>query len=408
MKFMTDQYWVTPFNFMEEIRSQLTLPADNTVRIHDVTIREAEQAPGVVFNKDEKVAIAKALDRLGVYSIETFPMVSKDDREVTRRIVDLKLRSKVVSLSLWKKEHIDVVAECGAYGIIVENVANPWSCEVVWGHSEDDIIKRFVEGVAHAKSLGLYTIAMPWDDFRAPLPFLERLYKSLVYEGGADAVTLVDTSGCSLPWTTMHLIRLLRKWLPDTPLQMHAHNEFGLAASVMLSAVSGGASTVHTAITGLGSRGGNAATEEVAVSLELLLGVKTGINMKEIYPTCQLVRELAKEPIPHNKPIIGDNLFTYVAGMSVAMFEKVKAAGRPYAYVPFVPEMIGREGHEIVLGKLSGKTAVRGFLHEMGVELTEDQVARLTQMVKEESIVRKSTVSKKTFKQMVQRIIEEA
>ena len=213
----------------------LALPPDNRVYIHDVTIREAEQAPGIVFTKDEKVAIAKALDRLGVYSLETFPVVSKDDREVTRQILDLKLNAKVVCLARWLKEDIDTVANCGAYGVIVENVANPWTCNVMWGLSEDDIIQRFVEAVRYAKSLGLHTVAMPWDDFRVPLSFLERLYKAIVFEGGADAVAISDTSGNSLPWTTMMIIKRLREWIPATPIHMHAHNEFGLATAAMLS-----------------------------------------------------------------------------------------------------------------------------------------------------------------------------
>lgn len=406
-RWITDEYWVTPFNFMEESRSQLTLPPDNRVYFHDVTIREAEQAPGIAFTKDEKIAIAKALDRLGVFSLETFPVVSKDDREVTRQIVDLKLKSKVICLARWLKEDIDVVADCGAYGVIIENVANPWTCNVMWGITEDDIVTRFVEAVRYAKKQGLYTIAMPWDDFRVPLPFLERLFKAIVFDGGADGVAISDTSGNSLPWTTMFIIRKLREWIPGTPIHMHAHNEFGLATADMLAAVAGGASFVHTSINGLGSRGGNAATEEVAVALELLMGINTGIHLDLLYPTCQLVSELAKVPIPPNKAIVGNNLFTYVAGLSVFLFEKVCAAGRPFAYVPFVPQMIGREGYEIVLGKLSGKTAVRRFLDELGVKLTDEQISRLTQLVKEEATIRKSTISRQTFRQLIKRVLEE-
>ncbi|NPV71030.1 MAG: hypothetical protein HPY55_10355 [Firmicutes bacterium] len=406
-KWMTDQYWITPFNYMEESRSQLTLPPGNRVYIHDVTIREAEQAPGIAFTRDEKIAIARALDRLGVFSIETFPVVSKDDLEVTRQIVDLKLDSKVICLARWLKEDIDAVADCGAYGIIVENVANPWTCNVMWGLSEDDIVRRFVDAVSYAKKQGLHTVAMPWDDFRAPLPFLERLYKAIVFEGGADGVAISDTSGNSLPWTTMFIIRKMREWLPNTPIHMHAHNEFGLAHADMLSAVAGGASFVHTSINGLGSRGGNAATEEVTIALELLMNVDTGVRLDQLYPTCQLVSELAKVPIPANKAVVGNNLFTYVAGLSVFLFEKITTAGRPSGYVPFVPEMVGREGYEIVLGKLSGKTAVRRFLDELGIHLSESQISRLTELVKEEATVRKSTISRQVLKQLVKRLSKE-
>jgi isopropylmalate/homocitrate/citramalate synthase len=181
------------------------------------------------------------------------------------------------------------------------------------------MIDRLVRVAAHAKRQGLWTSVMPWEATKAPLEFLERLYKAVAGEAGVDQITYTDTMGFGLPWTTAHLIRKIRSWVPETTIGMHAHNDFGLATAVMLSGITAGASTVHTAINTLGERAGNAAAEEVAVNTELLLGVDAGVRLDRIHSVTRLGSELAKVPIPSNKSITGDNEFTIASGMVVDM-----------------------------------------------------------------------------------------
>jgi len=388
---LTDTYWVTQYNFVDEVRDQYDLP--ERLHIHEATLREAEQAPGVVLKADEKIAIARELEKLGVYSIELFPAVSETDREVVRALTAMKLNAKVVCLTRCVKEDVDIAGACGAKRLVVESNANPWSRKAVWDESEEDVIRGFVETISYAKKNGYFVTCMPWDTFRADLGFLERLYKSIVFDAGADRVTLVDTSGNSLPLATMFLLKKLRQWVPDTPLEFHAHNEFGLATSAMVSAVASGVSVVHTCMNGLGNRAGNASTEEVAMAVELLLGIPTGLHLERLKPTSELIETLARVKLPPNKAILGDNLFTYEAGLSIYMFEKMRKQGRPQGYVPFVPEMVGRKGYEFVLGKNSGRTAVRLKLKELGIEVSDEDLKKITVRVKEESVVRKGSVS---------------
>lgn len=395
-EWLTDRYWVTPYNCLTDMTRQFDLP--KAVHIHDATLREAEQAPGIVLKPDEKIAIALALDRLGAYSIELFPAVSECDQEVVKALCAMSLKSRIYCLARCEQKDIDIAGDCGAKSLVIEGNANPWSCKATWDKDEKAIIKGFVDAIKYAKQNGFSVTCMPWDDFRAPLDFLERLYKTIVLDGGADEVVLVDTSGNSLPWTTVWLVKKLREWLPGTPVQMHAHNEFGLATSVMIAAVTAGASTVHTCINGLGNRAGNAATEEVAMGLEILLGVPTGIKLDQLMPVSELVADLTKVKVPANKAIVGDNLFTYQAGLSIFMFEKMKAKGRPHGYVPFVPELIGRDGHRTVLGKNSGKTSVRLKLEEFGIKTSPEQLAEITVRVKQESILRKGDISPSVLK----------
>src|SRR6266568_4759837 len=193
----TDKYWVTEHNFYPEVKSQLTLPKE--VRIHDVTLREAEQSPHVVLRPDEKIRIYEALDELGVYSVEIFPIISEEDKELAKELVKRRRNAKIVFLCRWFKEEVDFAAECGADGVVVEGAGNTELAEAGLGTSPDEMYRLFVETTAHAKKNGLFTSVMPWDSNRGPIDFMERVYKGVVNEGGADNVVIADTHGCSMP-----------------------------------------------------------------------------------------------------------------------------------------------------------------------------------------------------------------
>lgn len=400
----TEKYWVTPFNYLDEVRQNLTPP--EKVRVHDVTLRESEQTPYIALKPDEKLRIAKALDELGVSSIEIFPIISDDDFEVTKELVKMKLNAKIICLSRWRRDDIDKVLETGAYGVEIEGPVNPFFTKAVFDLSEDEVIENYIDVVKYAKDNGLFTVALPWDDFKTPMPYLERLYKSVVEIGGADHVGLADTFGQSLPWTTMHVVNQIKKWIPNTPIELHAHNDFNLATTIMLSGVAAGASVVHTAVNAVGERAGNAATEEVAVALEILMGVDTGINLDKIYPTCQLVEVLTKQKLARNKPIVGDNEFVYQSGMVVDMLKKLDKAGREHTFMPFRPELIGRDpGYTCILGKGVGRTLVELKMKEMGMSATKEQYAEISSRVKRESIIRKGEVPMVAFKQIIDEVL---
>lgn len=395
-KWLNENYWVSEFNWLPEVRKDFNLP--EKVWIHECTLREAEQAPQIVLKPDEKIALAKALDELGVSSLEIFPVVSEQDVELTKELIGMNLKAQIRCLARWLIKDIDVALECGAKAIEVENTCNPWVNRITYSLSEEQIVENFLKATRYAKDQGIHVTVMPWDTFRCPLPLLERIYKSVAMEGGADRVVVADTSGVGLPWATAHIISTIRGWIPDIPVEMHCHNEMGLATSVMLSAVAAGASGVHTTLCGYGTRGGNAATEEVVTNLEVLLGVPTGADLSKIHYTCKLAQDLSKVPVPADKPIIGENLYTYSTGLSVDMFHKISAAGRPHGFVPLKPTFIGRPDYKIVMGKMAGKSSVRHKLKEIGVETTDEQLSVITERVKQEGTLRKGPVDDETLK----------
>ena len=229
--------------------------------------------------------------------------------------------------------------------------------------------------------------------------------KTVADQAGVDEITYTDTMGFALPITTTHIVRKIREWVPNVHVAMHAHNDFGLATSVMLSGICGGARTVHTAINTLGERAGNASTEEVAVAAELLLGLDTGVQLDRIYSVTRLVSELTKIPIPSNKSVSGDNEFTFESGMVVDMTLRMAKTDKPFTTQPFAPELIGRKGINLILGKMSGGTIIRDKLEKLGLAATKEQVAELVDRVKRESIIRKWSISDEIFGTIVREVL---
>jgi 2-isopropylmalate synthase len=400
---LTDKYWVSEHNYLDEVRGQFDLPEQ--VRIHDVTLREAEQSPHVVLRPEEKLRIYEALDEMGVYSVEIFPLVSDDDREVAKELVKMRRKTKVFFLCRWHKEEVDFALEAGADGVIVEGTSDPWFANVALnGITADQMYRMFVETTAHAKKNGIFTTVMPWDTMRAPLSFVERLFKGIVNEGGADHVVIADTHGSSLPWAIANFVRKMREWVPGTPIEMHCHNDHGLATSIMLSAVSAGASVVHTSVNCLGERSGNAATEEVALNLEILLGVNTGVRLDKLYPLAQMVADFTKIPIARNKPVIGDNEFTFESGMVVYVVERLAASERPFQ--TYLPEVIGRKGWDVVLGKGTGAGVVAKKITQLGLTATKEQVSEITKRVKREASLRKWSISDDVLELIAKDVLE--
>lgn len=404
---LTDKYWVTEFNYLDEVRAQIDPPQQ--VRIHDVTLREAEQAPHVVIKPDEKVRIYDALNDMGVYSMEIMPIVSADDREVARELVKMRREgreTKVIFLCRLEEWEVDLAVEAGADGVVVECPGAPWHAWHALGLSPEQIIDKLARTAAYAKKVGMYTTAMPWDAAKAPLDHLERMYKTLASEAGVDEITYADSMGCGLPWTTSYIVKKIREWTPSVRVALHAHNDFGLATAFMMSGVAAGASTVHTSMNSLGERAGNAATEEVAVGLELLLGVHTGVKLDRLHAACRLVSEITKIPVPMNKAVTGDNEFTFESGMVVDMQIRMAKTERPASSQAFSPQLIGRRGVNFVYGKMTGGASVRYGLEKLGLSGTKEQVSRIVERVKREAIIRKWSIPQELFEAIARDVVE--
>jgi len=376
-----EKYWVSPFNYT--LASGYNFP--EKIEIHDVTLRDGEQTPGVVLRADEKLEIARALDELGVHRIEAgMPVVSPEDAQAVKLIARDGLKARVFAFARLVKDDIDAALRADVSGIVTEGpVGVPKLAQFGW--EPESVVAKAVEYVEYAKSHGLYTVFFGVDGSRADLNFLKHIYSTVVREAKADAVAVVDTFGCTTPEAFRRLVEEVAKTV-HVPIEVHCHNDFGLGTACSIAGLAGGASVVHVSVNGIGERAGNAALEEVALSLELLYGRRLGLNYGSLVKLSKLVERLTGFRLAANKPIVGERVFTRESGIAVAGWMKYHLGSEA-----FLPELVGNR-HDVLVGKKSGKHSLEWKLRKLGVEASQDEIQSLLEIVKERSIARKGPI----------------
>ncbi|MGC8556301.1 MAG: homocitrate synthase/isopropylmalate synthase family protein, partial [Conexivisphaera sp.] len=236
-RWVSDTYWVSHFNYDREILSRLHFPSE--VVFHDVTLRDGEQTPGVVFRKDEKVEIARKLDEVGVQRIEAgMPVVSREDFEAVREIAHLGLSARVVAFSRMLREDVDAALRADVSGVITEApVGVPKLKQFGWTY--DEVVEKSVDVVSYAKAHGLWVALFGVDSTRADPEFLIRLFREVDSAAHHDSVVVADTFGCTSPEAYGKLISVIRRSIPQT-IEVHTHNDFGLAVATAISGLANG------------------------------------------------------------------------------------------------------------------------------------------------------------------------
>lgn len=388
-----DNWWISSFNCKDEVTKQFAF--QENIQIHDATLRDGEQTPGIVMRKHEKVEIAKRLAEVGVQRIEAgMPAVSAEDREAIAEINKLNLDSKVFSFVRAKKEDLDMSKECGVEGVVIEVPIGKPKLEMQFKWEIDRVIDNSILAIKRAKELGLYTIYFPYDTTRADEADLEKLLEEIMKEAPPDSIGLVDTMGSALPATISYMTRLLKD-ITGLPVEIHTHNDFGLALANSLSALTSGASAVHTCINGMGERTGNCSLEEVIVALQVLYGLETNYDIEKAVELSKYLEETTGYKMALNKPIVGKGNFTRESGIGADAL-----LNTPLAMFALNPKFLGRSP-ELVLGKKSGLTSIKVKLGEMGIELDDEKKKLLLNDVKQAGQEMKRLVSDEEFLELV-------
>ena len=386
--------WVSPMNFLEENIKDYP----KQVQIHDCTLRDGEQTPGVSYTLAERLRIAKQLDELGVDRIEIgMPIISEEHCEAIKQAVKMGLDSKIVPFARAHSKDIELTVACGAQHIIIEHNLNPYTCKYAYGLDEDALLRRISESVATAKKEDLWVNFMGWDFTRAPLEFSRKAHQAAV-DAGADAITLVDTMSVATPDAIGYAVGKFHNWFPKTQIEIHVHNDFGTGIASSLMAIKNGATVIHSSMNALGERTGNVATEDVATTLGVLMGgnTKTNIKLDKLAQTGRVVSDITGIRPNVNKTVFGENCFGIETGIGSHLFEKMRAVGFNENNVyPFLPEAVGRESVEYRIGASSGSVTIQYYLEKNGMEASKEQIGELVKAVKEESEVRKSLLTEK-------------
>ncbi len=393
-----NEWWVSPYNFIPEVRSQFNLPP--RVTIHDATLRDGEQTPGVVFSIADKVAIAEKLAEVGVERIEAgMPAVSDQDFRAVKEICQLGLKSQIYVLARAMNVDIDKAVECGCHGVVIEIPIGYPKLKYQFQWTWEDVLRKSVGVIQYARASGLHVVYFPYDTTRAREEDLRNLFSRLMQDAPPDSIGVVDTMGCALPEAIKYLVRLVKS-LANLPVEVHTHNDFGMAVATELAGVEAGAECVHSCANGLGERTGNAALEELMVALHVLYGYDTGYDLGRLPELGELVRTLSKQNFAINKPILGERNFTRESGIGVDLVIK-----EPLAMFGTHPALTGRRG-DVVLGKKSGKASITYHLEQMGIQdAQEDAVAEMLRRVKEKGIEKRGLVTPDEFREIVDSVL---
>lgn len=345
------------------------------IRIFDTTLRDGEGTPGISLTPDDKVVIARQLDRLGVDAIEVgTPITSKGEMESARRIFKENLKAEVYALARVVKADLDAIISSGIKYVHLFIATSDLHLKHKLRMSRDQVIQRSLEIIDYAKEHDLIVEFSPEDATRTNITFLKKFCK-IVAEAGAIRINIPDTVGVMTPNKMYQLVKEIRSTI-NVPISVHCHNDFGMAVANTLAGLEAGADQTHVTINGLGERAGNAALEEVVLSLHMLHNRKTNISTELLYQTSQLISKLTHMPIQANKAIVGDNAFTHEVGIHTHGIVTM-----PLTYEPIPPELVGRR-RRIVPGKYSGRHGIKAQLEEMNLYPTDQQILVIVRKVR--------------------------
>lgn len=357
----------------------------------DTTLRDGEQAPGVVFSLAEKIRIAELLDDIGVPEIEIgTPAMGVKEQNDIHTLCNIGFGFKTLSWCRANEHDIVLASKTGTNGVHLSFPVSPLLMQVM-DKSPEWVMTHLNKMIQFASSYFEYVTIGAQDASRAEAGFLNE-FVSAASSFGASRVRLADTVGVLNPLTTTQIISSIRAVEPHIPLEIHAHNDLGMATANTLAAYMAGATCLSTTINGLGERAGNAAMEEVAMALQLSANVDCGLQIDKFQDASSYVSSVSKRILSDSKPITGKLVFTHESGIHTSSLQKNR---RSYQLISAT--MLGRTEEEFVIGKHSGKATLEFFMQQAGLIFDDEFTSRLLVLVKNSSESVKRTLTKKEF-----------
>lgn len=387
--------FVSLYNFEDEVRKGFSF---KEINMNDTTLRDGEQTPGVVFSLEEKLKIARMLDEVGVQQIEAgTPAMSDGEARAVKSVVKEGLDASIMGWARAVKSDIDAVLETGSDAVAISIATSDIHLKYKLRITREEVLERAVSMVEYAKSHGLYISLNSEDATRTNLAFLKEFAKA-GKEAGADRIRVCDTLGVLIPASSKFLTK---KIVEDVkiPVEIHTHNDYGLAVANALAAFEAGAEWASTTVNGLGERAGNSSLEGMVMSLIKLYNRELPFKIDKLYGLSKFVEEASGIPVPLGRSIVGKHMFTHESGIHVDGILKY-----PHTYESFMPDEIGAS-REIVIGKHSGKHAVWDKLDELGIKVDKEQLLEIVNIVKERSETRKSSITDVQLKKIAKKIM---
>jgi methanogen homocitrate synthase len=360
---------VSPLNAI----TRVSLP--EKILIYDSTLRDGEQMPGMHFTPEQKIAIARKLDEVGVHQIEAgYPAVSDLEKKSVKAIAELGLNADILCLARTVQADIDAAADCDVDMVLLFIATSDLHMRYKLKTSREDVIRRAVSSLEYAHARGVKASFSTEDSTRSNLEFLKEVYRESE-KAGAIRLGITDTLGCAGPEAISYLVRRIKDET-RVPLSVHLHNDFGLAVVNSIAALNSGAEAIATTVGGIGERAGNVSLEQFVMALKHLYKRDIGIHTEGFTELTKLVFESANLPLPANQPWVGSNAFTHESGIHVAA-----VLNCPMTYECLDPEQVGNR-RRLVLGKHSGTALVKSRLEERKILADQEQICDMVRAIK--------------------------
>ncbi len=407
-KWFNKNWWVSPLNYNDDILKSFNLP--EKVYVRDSTIREGEETPGVYYTLDQKINIVEKLEGIGIEDIDCGYIGQVQDQwDLANQIKELGIKLKTYSHlstnpSRWTSEiekSIEAKIDYIGFGIVLTE----WQLQLFTGDDKitPEVMVSIIPSVlSRIRRLGANAILDCVDATRSKLSTLIKAIEQGI-KNGVKMIMLYDTVGACNISAISYLIRKLKPIMNDVPIGIHVHDDFGLGTASTVAAVEQGASYMDLVVNKLGDRAGNTSFEEVVVSLEMLYGIDTGIDLSKLYDLSKYIEKVSGVPLPYNKPIVGKNTFIHESELHVmSALEKDKFW---MCFTPYRPEVVGQK-EKIIFGPttLHGD-AIKMKCEQLGLDNYEvylDEIVRNVHSI----VTENKFITEEDLEDLIKRIIK--
>nr|WP_296108202.1 homocitrate synthase [uncultured Terrisporobacter sp.] len=352
---------------------------EKEIKIVDTTLRDGEQTAGVAFANHEKVTIAQTLSDMGIDQLEVgIPTMGGDEKATIKAICKRDLKASIMAWNRAVISDIEQSIDCGVDAVAISLSVSDIHIQHKLKKSREWVLENMYNAVTYAKKNGLYISVNGEDASRTDINFLIE-FINLAKEAGADRFRYCDTVGVMEPFTLRDTIEKIYK-ATNFDIEMHTHNDFGMATANAIAGIVGGANHIGVTVNGLGERAGNAALEEVIMALKFVYGYETNIDTTRFREISKYVSQASGRELPIWKAIVGTNMFRHESGIHAD-----GALKDPKNYEAFDPSEVGLE-RQIVIGKHSGKAAIINKFREYEIELSNEEAESMLELVRQTSV----------------------
>ena len=375
--------------------------------IHDITLRDGEEQVGIAYTYEDRIKIAESLANMGIPIIElgTLPAASKNDERAIKEIIKRNLGIKTFAMTYaGDTTGIKIALDCGLDGVMVGASSSEYLIRDFEQLSLEEAVDQIGKSTALAHENGLHTILFLIDAGRAEVKWLLDFIDRVDSQGEIDGLAIADSYGVLNPQGTGYLVRQIKKRF-NKPVEIHCHNDFGLATANTLAALISGADVAHASVLGTGARAGNTPLEDLVVSLLTLYNKSIKIDYGKLFKTAELVSTLSGVRIPYNKPIVGNMLFKDDCERVGSFVRNFGTKKQLEGLFPYIPSLVGQPPVEVLLGKASGPDTIRIWLDKINRSANDTEVDLIVNEVILKAYDKKGVLSKEEFQNIVKKLL---